>query len=104
MIEENDNEKGLTFRDEILSKYHKIPFDPEMDPKDLNEELADILIMHAEIRDILKKKPNKWKVEDFKKAAEILGKYFADWELNKILEACAQESWKNLDESLKSEP
>ena len=103
MTEENDNEKGLTFRDEILSKYHKIPFDPEMDPKDLNEELADILIMHAEIRDILKKKQNKWKVEDFKKAAEILGKYFADWEINKVLEAYAPEAWKNLDESLKTE-
>ncbi len=99
-----ESEKGLTFRDEVLSKYNKIPFNPDIDLKDLNEELADILVLNSQLRDILKKNPDKWRVEDFKKAAEILGQYeLADWEINEILEAYAQESWKTLEKSLKNE-
>ncbi|KKH49782.1 DUF927 domain-containing protein [Methanosarcina sp. 1.H.A.2.2] len=95
---------GLTFRDEVLSKYHKIPFDPDTDNKDLNEELADILVLNPALRDILRKNPDKWGIEDFKKVAEILGQYaFAGWEINDVLEAYAPEGWEALGESLKKE-
>lgn len=99
-----ENEKGLTFRDKILVEYHKIPFDPELENKDLNEELADILVQNGLLRQILKTDPDKWKIEDIKEAADILSQYgFAYWEFCKVLDAYAQESWKALGEITQKE-
>lgn len=99
-----ENEKGLTFRDKILVEYHKIPFDPELENKDLNEELADILVQNGLLRQILKTDQDKWKIEDIKEAADILSQYgFAYWEFCKVLDAYAQESWKALGEITQKE-
>src|SRR5574344_998617 len=99
-----ENEKGLTFRDKILAEYHKIPFDPELENKDLNEELADILVQNGLLRQILKTDQDKWKIEDIKEAAEILSQYgFAYWEFCEVLDAYAQESWKALGEITQKE-
>jgi uncharacterized protein (DUF927 family) len=95
-----DNEKVLSFRDKILSEYHKIHFDPELENQDLNELLADILIQNALLRNILKNDPDKWDIGDIKDAAEVLSQYgITYWEFCKVMNAYAQESWEALGES-----
>lgn len=101
---EEDNEKIQSFRDKILSEYHKIPFDPELENQDLNELLADILIQNGFLRQVLKNDPDKWGIQDIKDAAEVLSQYgIAYWEFCKVMSAYAQESWQALGDSTQIE-
>jgi len=94
---------GLTFRDQILSEYHKIPFDPELENQDLNEVLADVLVLSSVLRADLKD-PKDWDIQVFNETAEELSQYdFAYWEFCKVMEAYVSESWKALEETVKKE-
>jgi uncharacterized protein (DUF927 family) len=91
----------LTFRDELLYKYNRIPFDPETDPDNLNEVFADVLIQNESLRSMLKK-PEKWEYPDFEHIATILKKYgFAYWEVVKVFESYSLESWEKIEEASK---
>ena len=99
-----DNEKILSFRDQVLAEYHKIPFDPDTENKDLNEELADVLIQNGLLRETLKTDQDKWGIEDSKDVAEVLSQFgILHWEFCKVMEAYVPEGWKDLGKSTQKE-
>ena len=93
----------VTYIEDLLTKFNKIPYYPQTDLcKNLNEELANVLIMHPELKKILKKDSDRWDIQDFIKIGEILGKYgFAYWDACKVFESYALGSWESLHEGIK---
>ena len=101
----DDNEKVLSFRDQVLAEYHKIPFDPNTENKDLNEELADILIQNGLLRELLKTDQGKWGIEDYKDVAEVLSQFgILHWEFCKVMEAYVPEGWKDAIHQMECRP
>lgn len=95
----DNNGKVPSFRDQIRAEYNKIPFDPELDPHDLNDALADVLALSSELRDNFKN-PEKWGTEEIEKIAEGLRNFgFISWEFCHIIEAYGSEAWNSLGET-----
>ena len=92
----------LTFREELLNRYNKISFDPETDPDDLNQALADVLIQNESLRSLLKK-PEKWEFLNFEHIATTLKKYGLVYrEVVKVFEAYSPEAWEEIEEASKN--
>ena len=99
MVSEKQGSK--TFKDEMLEKYHSIPSDVDLDPRDLNEEFADLLIINDKLRAFMRK-CDKWDYSDFGNIYKILtANAFAEWEINRIFEAYSPDAWAALPESSK---
>ncbi|MCQ1535762.1 DUF927 domain-containing protein [Methanosarcina sp. KYL-1] len=93
----------ISYRGELLQKFNKIPRDLDTDLKDLNEDLADIIIAYPKMKKILGKK--QWAIQDFMDAAEILGRMcqLAFWEAEEVFKAYAPEDWEDIHDAYRNE-
>lgn len=90
--------KQNTFKEELLERYHKIPYSTDVDSRDLNNEFADMLVMNEELRRLMEIRNKMWEFEDFDKMFGILASnQWADWEIEEVFNAYSPENWSKLE-------
>lgn len=95
----DNNEKVPSLRDKLRAQYDKIPYDPDIDPYDLNDALADALSINSLLR-VNFETPEDWGTEDFEETAEEFGNLgFSYWEYCIIMETYTKEAWDSLGEA-----
>jgi uncharacterized protein (DUF927 family) len=86
----------LTQKQELNLKFHKIPFDPNIDKMDLNVEINDIIV---QIPDLLKKMahPEIWNIPDFEEFTKHLGEFGIEpHEISLFFVTYSPEKWSEL--------